>query len=203
MGSFHRRLQAIYERVVDALPGSPSREVWWRVVLAADQPPQFGDVCPRCGEVGAGAGREDVDIEAESGVQPGARLGVVCLSVPRWRVCRGWQWAVGGVVLASLGALLVAVVLRIRDLPNGHTKYYSLGWRDWRSAALLVACACMLWAFIRAWSRRLQVFERAEGISYLFLDRGVAQAFARRNPPLLPRTSPELLSSPDHSPPGG
>lgn len=202
MSSFRRRLEALYDRVVTALPGSPSREVWWRVVLAADQPPQFGDVCPRCGADGAGAGREDVSIEAESGVQPGARLGVVCLSVPRCRVCRGWQWAVVGVVLASLGALLVAVVLRIRALPNGHTKYYSLGWRDWRSAALLVAGVCVLWAFIRAWSLRMKVFERVEGISYLFLDRGVAQAFARRNGPLLPRTSPELLSPPESAPPG-
>lgn len=202
MGSIGRRVVTAYETFGNALGRVfTSQAEWYRIVIAADQQPRFGDLCHRCGAEGAWANRENVNIEAESGLEPGARLGVRCLAVPRCRVCSGWQVAVGLVFLA-VGVFLLTVVAWTIFKSITHPRYrYSgrpLVWQDLGRMVAVVAFVLLLGGCAyRAFRCRMQVFERADGISYLFLDRRVAEVFALRNAPLLPRTSPEFLPPSD------
>ena len=205
MGSIGRRVVTAYETFWSALGRMFTRKAeWYRIVIAAHQQPRFGDLCHRCGAVGPWVNRENVNITAESGLEPGARLGVRSLGVPRCRACSGWEVVVGLVILA-VGVFLLMVVAWTIYKSATHPRYKysgrSLDWQDLGRMVTVVAFFLLLGGCVyRASGCRMQVFERAEGISYLFRNRRVAEVFALRNAPLLPRTSPEFLPPSDRAP---
>ena len=200
MGSLRQHAIDAYLKCHSALTSKfPFARKLYRIVIAPDQQPRFGDLCQRCGRSGASERREDIAIQASPGLVPGARLGLHCLSVPRCWICRTWE------VAAFVGFWLPLVVILSLWIPNvgSHSGHRYSVRPSWNRQHTEIAVFCITYGMLvlacasRAWRTRVQVFERAEGISYVFAQRSVAEAFARRNEPLLPRTSPEFRRQAD------